>query len=153
MDYKSTIASMFTGLCAYLAPIHSSLLALLIVFGINFAAGLLADLLNDKSFDFKKAWRFMSESAVIFTLICAVYIIGHINGDDLGTLRCVSYIIYTAFYFYGVNILRNALTIIPPEWTAYKVVSFLYYIISIVFIKKVPGLSNYLKRKESNHAA
>ena len=145
IDYfKSLFVGLLTGLWAYLNPVSGDIKSLVAIFTLNFAFGLLAALLaQNESFSLRKAFRCVVEATVLFLLICSVYFIGDHKGNPGGALQCVSFITYSVFYFYGVNILRNTKQILSPTSAAYKVVSFLYYVLSVEFIKNIPYLSNY----------
>lgn len=145
IDYlKSLFVGLLTGLWAYLNPVSGDIKSLVAIFTLNFAFGLLAALLaQNESFSLRKAFRCVVEATVLFLLICAVYFIGDHKGNPGGALQCVSFITYSVFYFYGVNILRNIKQVLSPASVAYKVVSFLYYVLSVEFIKNIPYLSNY----------
>lgn len=147
MEYfKNLIIGLITGVAAYLNPISGEIKSLLAVFVINFLFGLLTALLiNKESFSFKKAWRCIWEATVFFALVCFIYFIGEHKGNPAGALQCVSFITYSVFYFYGVNILRNIKELLPNSSNGYKVVAFLHYVVSVEFIKNIPGLTNYLK--------
>ena len=93
----------------------------------------------------KKAFRCIIEAMVFFLLIAAIYFIGDHKGNPDGALQCVSFITYSIFYFYGVNILRNLKLMATSGTAFYKVVSFLYYVVSVEFIKHIPFLTNYQK--------
>ena len=146
MDYiKSLIAALFTGLAAYLNPLSGELTSLLAVFIINFAVGLLAGLIvNKESWNFKKAFRCILEATAFLLLVCAIYYIGEHKGNPEGALQCISFVTYSIYWFYGVNILRNLKELLPEGSTGYKVVAFLYYVVSIEFVKNIPYLTAYL---------
>ena len=146
MDYiKNLIAALFTGLAAYLSPLSGELSSLLAVFIINFAVGLLAGLIvNKESWNFKKAFRCILEATAFLLLVCAIYYIGEHKGNPEGALQCISFVTYSIYWFYGVNILRNLKELLPEGSTGYKVVAFLYYVVSIEFVKNIPYLTAYL---------
>ena len=150
MEYfKSMIIGLITGVAAYLNPISGEIKSLVAVFALNFLCGLLTALLiNHESFSFKKAWRCICEATIFFVLVCCIYFIGEHKGNPSGALQCVSFITYSVFYFYGVNILRNIKTLLPNVSIGYKVVAFLHYVLSIEFIKHIPYLTNYLQKGE-----
>lgn len=151
MEYfKSLIIGLITGVAAYLNPISGEIKSLLAVFALNFLCGLFAALLvNHESFSFKKAFRCVGEAAIFFMLVCCIYFIGEHKGNPNGALQCVSFITYSVFYFYGVNILRNIKEILPNASIGFKVVAFLHYVLSVEFIKNIPYLTNYLKGKNN----
>jgi len=142
---KSLLAGLFTGLAAYLRPLSGDLHSLLAVFALNFLIGLLAGILiNKEKWDFRKArWCFI-EACVFLVLISSIFVIGKMKGNISGSLQCVSFVTYAVFYYYGVNILKNLKRILPEGSLGYRVVSFLYYLLSVEFVKKVPYLTAYL---------
>lgn len=142
---KILFVGLLTQLAAYLNPISGNIKSLIAVFLLNFLFGLFAALLaNKESFSFKKAFRCVIEAAALFVLISAIYYVGEHNGNASGALQCVSFIAYAVFYFYGVNIVRNIKTLAEPYGGAfYRLIAFLYYVISVEFIKQIPFLSNY----------
>ena len=142
---RTMVIGITTGIAAYLNPVSGDLYSMLAVFAANFIAGLLTDLLaNGGSFSFRKAWRCVGEATVFFVLVCAIYFIGEQHGDDDAALQCVSFVTYSVFYFYAVNIMRNLKVLLPDSSVGYKVVAWLHYAISAEFIKRIPGLSEYL---------
>ena len=147
IDYmKNLFVGLLTGLAAYLNPISGDIKSLVALFFFNFlfclGVGLLA---NNESFSLKKAFRCIIEAMVFFLLVAAIYFIGDHKGNPDGALQCVSFITYSIFYFYGVNILRNLKLMATSGTAFYKVVSFLYYVVSVEFIKHIPFLTNYQK--------
>ncbi len=139
MDYfKNLLIGLVTGIAAYLNPISGEIKSLIAVFALNFICGLLTALLiNHESFSFKKAWRCIVEATIFFVLVSCIYFIGEHKGNPEGALQCVSFITYSVFYFYGVNILRNIKEILPNSSNGYKVVAFLHYVLSVEFIKNI----------------
>ena len=112
---------------SYLNPISGEIKSLIAVFALNFICGLLTALLiNHESFSFKKAWRCIVEATIFFALVSCIYFIGEHKGNPEGALQCVSFITYSVFYFYGVNILRNIKEILPNSSNGYKVVAFIH---------------------------
>lgn len=148
-NFKALIVCVFTGIMAYLNPISGDLISMLVVFLLNFCFGLLAAIIvNDERFKFKKAFRCVSEATIFFLLVCAIFFIGKQKGNIDGAIQCVSFVTYSVFYFYGVNILRNLKLLFPQSRT----IVFLYDILSIEFAKKIPGLSNYLGKEIKNES-
>ena len=147
MDYlRNLIIGLITSITAYLSPIDGEMKSLLIIFSLNFLFGLLAGLLIDKEgFSFKKAWKCVIEATIIFVLICSIYFIGREKGNPEGALQCVSFVSYSVLYFYSVNILKNLKNLAPPQSICYRAVAFLYYVVSVEFVKKIPYLPQYLK--------
>ena len=147
-NLRAMVVSITAGIAAYLNPVSGDMYSMLAVFAVNFLAGLLTDLLaNGGSFSFRKAWRCVGEATVFFVLICAIYFIGERHGDAQAALQCVSFVTYSVFYFYAVNILRNIKTLLPDGSVGYKVTAFLYWTVSAECIKRIPGLSDYINHQ------
>lgn len=148
MEYfKNLVVGLVTGIVAYLNPISGEIQSLIGVFVLNFVFGLLTALLiNHEDFSFRKAWKCVVEATIFFLLICCIYFIGEKKGNPEGALQCVSFVTYTVLYFYGVNILRNIRNLLPVGSNGYKVFSFLYDVVSVEFVKKIPYLAAYLQK-------
>jgi len=142
---KSLIVSLLAGLAAYLHPLQGDMYSLISVFVLNFLFGLLAGLLaNSECFQFRKAWKCISEAAVFFVMVCAIYFIGEHKGNPEGALQCVSFVTYSIIYFYTVNILRNLKLLLPNGSVGYRVVAWLHWVVSVEFVKNIPYLKEYL---------
>ena len=141
---KGFFVSVISAIAAYLNPISGEMQSLLGIFAINFVCGLLTALIaNDEHFSFKKAWQAIVQATIFFVLICAIYFIGERKGNQDGALQCVSFVTYAVIYFYACNILRNLKTLLPNGSVAYRAASFLYYVVSVEFVKKIPFLADW----------
>lgn len=139
---KSFIAFSLAALAAYFQPIQDILTAIVWILGANFALGLLAGILvNKESFDFRKAFYCIIEAVVFFALLSFVFIIGDKINNREGAIQCISAITYALLYFYGVNIFKNLKRLLPSS----KLIAFIYYVISIEFVDKIPYLKEFLK--------
>lgn len=140
---RTFIVSIITGLAAYFSPIEGEFQVLFILFSVNFIAGLLAGILvdNDK-FRFKKAFRCISELTCLMLFISAMYSIGERKNDIAGILQLVSFVTYVVVWFYTQNILRNLKSLFKTG-TMHMVCAFLYYIVSVEFVKRIPYLQEY----------
>ena len=144
-SFRTLLIGTVTGIAAYLNPVSGDMYSMLAVFAVNFMAGLLTDLLaNGGSFSFRKAWRCVGEATVFFVLVCAIYFIGERHGDAQAALQCVSFVTYSVFYFYTVNVLRNLKTLLPEASVGYRVTAWLHWAVSAEFVKRIPGLQEYL---------
>lgn len=144
---KSIFACLMSGFFAFVAPISGNLFSLVAIFFINFAFGLVASVvIKHERFSFQKAFRAISESAVFLMIVLIVLMIGKtMTGAFDSALQFISFITYTAFYFYGVNILRNAHALLPKS----KTIKFLYKVLSVEFAKKIPFLEKFLKDEKN----
>ena len=140
---KTFFVSLFAGLAAYFSPIHGEIESLLIIFAFNFVAGLLSDLLvNKERFRYKKAMRCFFEFTCMMVFISAMFSIGERKNDTEGVLQIVSFVTYVVIWFYTQNILRN-LKLLFKKGTMNHIFSFLHYIVSVEFVKRIPYLVDY----------
>lgn len=149
---RTFVVSIVTALSAYFSPIQGEFQVLIILFSVNFVSGLLAAILvdNDK-FRFKKAFRCVAELTCLMVFIAAMYSIGERKNDVSGTLQLVSFVTYVVVWFYTQNILRNLKSLFKTG-TMHMVCAFLYYIVSVEFIKRIPYLQTYfdIENKRKN---
>lgn len=129
---KGLFYGAIAGLAAYLNPISGGLFALFYVLALNFAAGTVVGIrYKDEKFEFKKAFRCITESAVIMCLIASIYVIGERCGDEDECLILTSYAVYAAAVAYGQNILKNLKIAFPNS----KLIELAYYVLSAEWLK------------------
>lgn len=146
-ELKSFIVATLTGIAAYLHPIASNVFALIWLLGFNFLVGLLCGLLvYHEKFEWRKMWQCFYEAVIIFGVIASIYIIGKLQGNHVGAIQCVSMIIYSACYFYGVRILRNLKNLAKDGSPAQALLGFLYHVFSLEFTKHIPYLDSYINK-------
>ena len=130
-----------------IAPIHDILTACMIIFAANFFTGLFAGVLvQHEGFIFRKAFKCISEAAVISGLMAMILLVGDNIDNHDGAMSAISLAVYALIYFYGVNILKNLNRIFPKN----RYIDFLYYVLSFEMIKKIPYLENYKQNKRTN---
>jgi len=139
---------------ALLMPVHNIIYAVLILLAMNFIFGLTADIVEMKhrphkphevAWDNKKAiWAFIFLCIIIF-VVCGFYIIGAFLNKPEEALTGISWFIIAAVWFFGRNINRNILKIIPPETAMYQFFNFTYYVLSLQMVEKIPYLGDFLK--------
>ena len=148
-ELRAFAVSILSGVIAYFNPIAGSIFAMLLVFVANFIVGYLVDVsVNDGHFEFRKAWKCVEHSTIFFLFAGGVYVCGRFNGNYNGAVQCVSTMANVVFYFYGLNILRNIRCALVKGTTPYEAIDFVYYVLSLEFAKKIPGLSEYIARRE-----
>lgn len=138
---KYIFASLLANIAGLLFPIRNDIFGLVLLFSLNFVVGLFADLSNHRDWSFKKAFCFFRDAAVYFVMVASMYVLGHLKGEEQAAVHCVSFMIYVAIYFYGTNILRNARMLTQEHSTLFRILDFLYYVLSF----KVVGNCGYLK--------
>ena len=58
--------------------------------------------------------------------------------------------IYVAIYFYGTNILRNARMITNEKSTLFRILDFLYYVLSLRVLERYGYLKDYIEYEKHN---
>ena len=140
---KLVVASLFANVAGLLFPIKNDIVGLVLLFTVNFVVGILADVTNHREWSFRKAFRFFRDAAIYFVMVASIYLLGHLKGEELAAVHCVSFMIYVAIYFYGTNILRNARMITNERSTLFAVLNFLYYVFSLRLFDRSDWLKEY----------
>ena len=143
------IATVFANIVGLLFPIRNDMFVLVLLFSVNFLLGLFADICNHRRWSFRKAFCFFRDAAIYFVMVTSIFLLGHLKGEESAAVYCVSFMIYVAIYFYGTNILRNARMITDEKSTLFRVLDFLYYIMSLRVIEKGGYLKVYSDYEKS----
>lgn len=150
-DIRTIIASLATGLLAFLHPIGNFMVAAFIILGLNYFFGLTADIISGKSWSFKKSMIFFKHAVMFFGLAFFIFAIGHYMNNEKGAVQCVSFFCYAGIYFFGTNILRNSLIIVENDSPMGKLLDFVYYFVSLKFVEKFPQYTAYCKNKKDKN--
>lgn len=148
-ELKLVVASAFANIAGLLFPIKNDIFGLVLLFSVNFVLGMLADVCNNRQWSFRKAFCFFRDTAIYFVMVTSIFMLGHLKGEDAAAMHCVSFMIYVAIYFYGTNILRNARMITDERSTLFRVLDFLYYIMSLRIVERSGNLKKYFSYENS----
>ena len=138
------IGAVFT----LLAPIQNFMYAMVLLFGINFAFGLVAAIVKKEGWSTKKALMFIWYCAIFFVAAAALFIIGHLMDEREQAVAVVKILCYVAIYIFGTNIFRNWGNILTPGTTWHKFVDLIYYVLSVKFIERFPLVKKWQEEKE-----
>ena len=105
--------------------------------------GFIADFIIKEQFSPKKFIMAFYYLAIYLSIVASIYVIGEKMGDVNEALFIVKTTTYAFVYFYTSNILRNLKTTFPQN----KAIAFLYFVVGFEFTKRIPGLSEFLKRE------
>lgn len=142
LNIKSIGISTAFAVMSFLNPIRMDIAVIVIMIVANFVAGWLESTLVERDrFRLDKFTKAMSEGVVYVLLIIGAYMVLKIKGIEQYALYCTSIVSYAVMYFLGLNILRNLIKLLPNS----KVLVFLYYLMNIEFVKKIPLLSKFLE--------
>lgn len=135
-DIKTVIVYAVGAIMTLLAPIQNFMYAMLILFGVNFASGLLAARVKKEKWSTKKALMFFVHVAIFLLIACMAFIIGHLMGEHEQAVAVVKILCYIAVYIFGTNIFRNLRHIFPMGTAWYKLFDLCYYTLSVKFIER-----------------
>lgn len=142
---RNLLASVFSVMFAYFAPIQNMVFVIFFVFAINCMAGMIAGIVaKHERFNLKKFFHCMLETFVFYIIVLSVFTIGEKMRNLDGAVQCITGVVYAILYFYGVNTLRN-LNILFPES---KVIRFLFYVLSFEVVKKIPYMQQFINKEK-----
>ena len=142
---RNLLASVFSVMFAYFAPIQNMVFVIFFVFAINCMAGMIAGIVaKHERFNLKKFFHCMLETFVFYIIVLSVFTIGERMRNLDGAIQCITGVVYAILYFYGVNTLRN-LNILFPES---KVIRFLFYVLSFEVVKKIPYMQQFINKEK-----
>ena len=142
---RNLLASVFSVMFAYFAPIQNMVFVIFFVFAINCMAGMIAGIVaKHERFNLKKFFHCMLETFVFYVIVLSVFTIGEKMRNLDGAIQCITGVVYAIIYFYGVNTLRN-LNILFPES---KVIRFLFYVLSFEVVKKIPYMQQFINKEK-----
>ena len=142
---RNLLASVFSVMFVYFAPIQNMVFVIFFVFAINCMAGMIAGIVaKHERFNLKKFFHCMLETFVFYVIVLSVFTIGEKMRNLDGAIQCITGVVYAILYFYGVNTLRN-LNILFPES---KVIRFLFYVLSFEVVKKIPYMQQFINKEK-----
>lgn len=142
---RNLLASVFSVMFAYFAPIQNMVFVIFFVFAINCMAGMIAGIVaKHERFNLKKFFHCMLETFVFYIIVLSVFTVGEKMRNLDGAIQCITGVVYAILYFYGVNTLRN-LNILFPES---KVIRFLFYVLSFEVVKKIPYMQQFINKEK-----
>lgn len=142
-NIRSLAGCIISAVFAYFTPVESIFLGVAWVFLVNFIFGLLNGIVvKSEPFSFRKAFSCIVEAMVLYVLMATIFLVGDRIGNQPGAMQCITAVVYALIYFYTVNILRNIKGLFPGN----RLIRFLYWILSIEFVKEIPFVGDYLAK-------
>lgn len=148
-EFKFVICSIISGVMSLLFPIRDFMIAMIIVFSLNYIFGWVAGMVHGEKWSLKKSMVFFYHCTIFFVLTASLFITGHFLHNDAETLGVVKALCGVAIWFYATNIARNWQVMLVEGTTMYKVAGFVYYILTLKMVDKIPYLSEYLKKQST----
>lgn len=150
-EIKAYIIMLFGALFTLLAPIQNFMIAMAVLFGVNFAFGLLAAIVNKEGWSTRKALKFLGHLTVFIVTACCAFIIGFLMDEQEQAKAVVKIYCYVAVYIFGTNIFRNWLGILTPGTAWYKMVDLIYYTLSVKFIERFSFVRKWQQERDSEN--
>ena len=142
---QSFAATVLSIVLAYFAPITDMVFVIFFIFMLNCVAGMVSGIVaQNEKFSTRKFFHCLLETLVFYAIVACVWVIGDRMHNQGGAMQCITGIVYAIVYFYGVNILRNAVAMFPTS----RVLKFLYWLLSFEAIKKIPYIAQFVAHEE-----
>lgn len=147
-EIRLFVGVVTSSIVALFAPIGHVMFAMVWLFAINGAMGLLEDILHADGWKTKKALSFIGQCGIYFGTVMSLFLIGHLIHEHENAMSSVKMISIITVWVFGTNILKNARDCCPAGSSMYKLFDILYYVASVQAIEKIPFVQNYLSRKK-----
>ena len=144
-QFKYILCAVFGALLSFFFPLKDFVYAMLILFFVNFVFGVIAGQLHGEEWELRKALVFFVHCTLFFVLMVAIFSTGffmHSSEESLGIVKVLCSI---AFWFYSTNIVRNWRLMLVEGTIMWSIADFIYYILTLKMVEKIPFLSGYLK--------
>ncbi len=150
-ELKGFIIAAFSAVLSFFMPIGDFIEAMILLFVVNFVFGLLADIVNGGGWNKNKASMFFLYCLVFFAIALFIFTIGHLLHAHEEAVHGVKYLCVVSLWFFGVNIARNWKQITREGSTFHKLAAFLYYVLSMQVVEKIPFLKQFIEDKRSKN--
>lgn len=147
-ELKTLIVLAVSSLISLFSPIKDVMVAMLILFCVNGAFGLFADIFTGKGWNTKKALSFLLQIFIFFGSISSVFAVGKFLHEEDETLAYVKVICIITTWVFSVNIFRNCRTCTPEGSSMHQLFDILYYISSVQVVERIPFVKEYLMSKK-----
>lgn len=144
-QFKFVMCSVISGMLSLFFPILDFMYAMLVVFGINYVFGLVAGLKHGEEWKLKKSMVFFYHCCLFFVMSASIFITGsflHAGDETVGVVKALCGV---AIWFYSTNIVRNWKIMLIPNTPMWRVAGFVYYVLTLKAVDKIPFLKDYLK--------
>lgn len=146
-ELKGFLIAACSAVLSFFMPIGDFIEAMILLFVVNFVFGLLADIAHGGGWDKKKANMFFLYCLVFFAIALFIFTIGHLLHAHDEAVQGVKYLCVVSLWFFGVNIARNWMQITKEGSTFHKLAEFIYYVLSMQVVEKIPLLRQFVKSK------
>lgn len=143
-----TLSGWLTTLLLYFFPLEGLVIAISIAFVLNFSFGIVAGVVvQGEGINFKKALLAFSEVAIYLVILTCFFTIGDKMNGTISVFQALSVLTWAWIYFYSSNLSKNFVRLFPGS----RGFKFLFYVLNLEFLKKVPYLKNFEEHEKKEH--
>ena len=147
-EIKGVLLMVFGAIVGFFAPIQDLLIAIGVLLSTNFLVGYTDDCMNAGGWSWHKARKTMGELFILGGIGAFGFTMGHFLGEEKGTVQALTTIYFAAMWFYSINILNNLKKITKGNETLNRYISFLYFVVSLQIVEKIPFLKAFLTQED-----
>lgn len=154
MENRNNIIVWLIGaVWAFFEPITDFLLAMIILFTLNYVLGFTSGLVQGESWSMKKTLKCFLEWTMFFLMLTCFFAIGHFLHKQDESMYCVQWVCIVATWAYLRNIVKNGKVIVPNNSTMFFLLDILDYVLSFKVLSKITFLQEYIekRKKEANN--
>lgn len=148
-QFKYAMCSIVSGMLSLFFPIRDFMYAMIVVFSLNYLFGWIAGMTQGERWNWKKSMVFFIHCALFFVMTSSVFVTGHFLHNEDETVGVVKVLCGVAIWFYSTNIVRNWRIMLIKDTTMWKVAGFVYYVLTLKMVAKIPYLAEYLNTTET----
>lgn len=148
VELKGFLIGAISAVLSFFMPISDFIVAMIILFVVNFVFGLFADITNGGHWEKKKANMFFLYCLVFFLIAMSIFAIGHLLHAHAEAVQGVRYLCVVALWFFGVNISRNWTKITRKGSVFHSLALFIYNVLSMQIVERIPFLKEYIQEEK-----
>lgn len=149
---KAIITLFISSLIAIFTPVKDLMLAMVVLFSLNFAIGFIADefvlRLKRKQVLTKWGW-YVLQCGLYFFVIFSLFAVGRLCHRDVESINCVTIVSVITIWVFAISILKGFKLLLPNESTMYKLADILLWIVSVKIVEKIPYIAEYLQSRHN----
>lgn len=147
-----TILGWLTGLYFYFEPIHYVWKVAIVLWVVNLVVGYIAGrVINSENLDWKKFMKALLEMAIYLFLANMFFALGDQMNNRDEILTGLNITTWGLIAFYIINILKNVTRLCPGDSPGAKLFRYIYYLLSLEFVKKLPHMRDFQKDDQINN--
>jgi len=147
-----TILGWLTGLYFYFEPIHYVWKVAIVLWVVNVLVGYISGMVtNNETLNWKKFMKAFIEMAIYLFLTNMLFALGDQMNNKAEVMRVLNITTWGMVAFYIINILKNVTRLCPGDSPGAKLFRYIYFLLSLEFVKKLPHMRDFQKNDQSNN--